>query len=145
MKPRNYWVTFLLYGLFSGVAFILLFAIIFSGVSGVDFFYLLEHFWWGGLIFGLLFGAIIAALLRQIVITLPFHTLPDFQARLQYAMSQIGYRLSLQSGNMLTFKPEFRAGLLAGSITVQLLQDTAAILGPWQYMRRLPKLMGYQP
>ncbi len=143
MKPKSVLLTLAFMIIFSSVTFTLLSTLTLSWSSGADFNYVFRHYWWGGVIFGVLFGSIITVFIRTVTITLPFQSLSEFQARLQAALAEISYHFDSQSGNILSYSPGVRAGILGGRIHVQFGQDSAVIMGPWQHVRRLPKKMGY--
>lgn len=92
-----------------------------------------------GLLFGVIFGITMAFFLRVETVSVEFTNEAAFVARLNIAVSQMGYYPTSQSERFLVFKPSFRAGLAAGRIAVQLEEGGAVIVGPKMYVRKLIK------
>jgi len=92
-----------------------------------------------GLMFGLLFGLIMAAFMKGDTITVTVRDKDDFVTRINVAMSQIGFNPATASGNFLTFKPSFQAGLMAGRFSVAIQGGKATIVGPSMYLKKIKK------
>ncbi len=92
--------------------------------------------------FGLLFGLTMAAFLKGVTITVNVRDKDEFVSQINVAMSQIGFNPATASGNFLTFKPSFQAGLLSGNFSVAIQGNKATIVGPGMYVKKLQKCLG---
>lgn len=140
MRPRGFWSTFAMLSSITGLAFALLSSWLFSLVMDWKFseFFVLYGLW-GGIAFGLLFGLIMAFFMKAITLSMTFKDKETFLSQLNVALAEIGYHPQSQTGNFLTYKPSFQAGLLAGRISVQIEQSSATVVGPSTYIKKLQK------
>jgi len=139
LQPRSYFGTAsVLFGV-TALPFGLLMGWIMSAQTGTTFGEMLIITIPGGLLFGLLFGFIMAAFLKGSTITVTVGDRDDLITRINVAMSQIGYNPATESANFLTFRPSFQAGLLAGRFSVVIQGNSATIVGPSAYIKKLAK------
>jgi hypothetical protein len=92
-----------------------------------------------GLFFGLFFGLTMAFFLQGETATVEIADKKGFVSCLNVALAQLGYNPATQTEDFYTYKPSFQAGLAAGSISVQLLEGHAVIVGPKMYVKKLLK------
>jgi hypothetical protein len=138
MKPRGFWGTFVFVAAITALPFALLSSWIYSLTLHEDFGFILARFGiWGGVAFGLLFGFVMAFFLKAETIVVPFQDWGAFLANLNVVLAEMGYHPESQSGQFMTFRPSFQAGLLAGKISVQIGQNNATIVGPAMYVKKL--------
>ena len=92
-----------------------------------------------GLLFGAIFGLVMACFLKGETATVEVADSMEFVSRVNVATSQIAYYPSSVSEGFFTYKPSFQAGLAAGRISVQLREGQAVIVGPRMYVNALLK------
>ncbi len=119
--------------------FALLAGLVLSAETGTSFGAMLEQAIPAGIMFGLFFGLIAAHFLKSVTITVPVRDRDEFVSRIYVAMSQIGYNAATASGNFLTFKPSFFAGLASGRFCVVIQGNQATIVGPSIYLKKIQK------
>jgi len=138
MKPRGFWSTFAMLAAITALPFALLWSLLFSLMMGLEFGQVLSGVGiWSGIAFGLLFGFIMAFFMKAVTISIKFQKKEAFLSQLNVALAEMGYHPESQTETFLTFKPSFQAGLLAGKISVQIEQNTATIVGPNNYIKKL--------
>lgn len=139
LQPRSYFGTAtMLFGVTSlpfalGVGFLM------SLQTDTPFGEMLVESIIAGLMFGLLFGLIMAVFMKGDTITVTVRDKDDFVTRINVAMSQIGFNPETASGNFLTFKPSFQAGLMVGWFSVAIHGSKATIVGPSMYLKKIQK------
>jgi len=131
IKPRGYLGTFFGIFFFASLASTILIALV-MGQPIRDAFH-------EGCIFGLLFGLIMAAFMKGETISVTYQDKQEFLGRLSICLAEIGYHPDTQTDFFATFKPSFRAGLLAGRISVKVGANEAIIVGPRMYVGKLQK------
>src|SRR5207244_3364787 len=94
---------------------------------------------WAGIAFGFFSGFMMAFSLRAITISIKFEDRETFLSKLRTALAKIGYHPDTQVGAEFVFKPSFRAGLFASSISIELEHGLATIVGPATHVKRLLK------
>ncbi len=140
MKPRGFWGTFARLAAITALPFALLWSLLFSSTMGLEFGQVLSGVGiWSGISFGLLFGFIMAFFMKAVTIFIMFQKKQAFLSQLNVALAEMGYHPESQAETFLTFKPSFQAGLLAGKISVQIEQNSATIVGPNNYIKKLQK------
>jgi hypothetical protein len=137
MKPRGFWGTFVMLAAITALPFALLWSLIWSLLMGLEFGQVFSLGIWGGIGFGLLFGFIMAFFMKAVTISMKFQEEEAFVSQLNVALAEMGYHPESQTEAFLTFKPSFQAGLLAGKISVQIEQNSVAIVGPNTYIKKL--------
>ncbi len=90
-----------------------------------------------GIGFGAFFGVFVAFLYKGTSVTISVSDKVAFIARLNVAAAQLGYHPETNTGEFLTYKPSFQAGLMAGRISALVGDDSAVIVGPKTYVTRL--------
>ena len=91
-----------------------------------------------GVGFGLLYGFLNAFNYKASTISVTFQVRDDFLSRLTAAINELGFRPESRSQNALIYKRDaFREKLKSPRISVQIEQDSATIVGPALYIRRL--------
>lgn len=123
----------------TALPFGLLWSILFSIMMGIDFGQVLKVGIWAGIAFGLFFGFVMAFFMKANTISILVHDKKSFIDKLNIGLAEIGYHPESQTDNFLTFKPSFQAGLLAGKISIQIGQNSATIIGPSTYVKKLQK------
>lgn len=96
--------------------------------------------------FGVVFGFFAALMVRDARITLPLH--PDRNAcieRLDAALASLGYGSGTRTEAQWVLRPSFRAGRLAGNVTVEFEEPMALITGPAIHLRRLKRALEHEP
>lgn len=142
LQPRSYLGTAsMIFGV-TALPFALLAGWLMSSGTGTPFGAVLVFTIPGGLMFGLLFGLTMAAFLKGVTITVNVRDKDEFVSQINVAMSQIGFNPATASGNFLTFKPSFQAGLLSGNFSVAIQGNKATIVGPGMYVKKLQKCLG---
>ncbi len=137
MKPAGFVSTFLRLAVFSGVAFGVLWSVLFALTGGMDFGQVCNTAIWTGLLFGGLFGFIMAFFMKGEAFSVPVQDRGAFLTRLNTALAGIGYELESQTERFLTFRPTARAGILAGKVHVQMDPGSATIVGPSTHIKKL--------
>ena len=142
LQPRSFFGTAsMLFGVTS-LPFALLFGFLMSLQTGVPFGRILTISIPAGLVFGLLFGLVMAAFLKGDTFTVNIRNRDDFVSRINVAMSQIGFNPATASANFLTFKPSFQAGLMSGRFSVVIQGSKATIVGPSMHLKKIQKRLG---
>ena len=140
IQPRGFWGTFLFIAAITGLPFTLLWSAFFALFMGWDFGLVLRLGGiWAGLGFGLLFGFVMAFSLKAVTISRAYEDKATFLSRLNIILAELDYHPEFQSENFLSYKPSLYAGLLSGKISVQLHQNSATIVGPSTYIRKIEK------
>jgi hypothetical protein len=137
MKTGGFLRTFIILFLITAVLWALLWSLVFSAMMGEEFSQVLPVGIYGGIAFGLLFSLIMSFFMKSATISLTFRDKADFLARLNIALAEIGYHPESQAENFLTYKPSVKAGLLAGKISVQIIDSSLTIVGPKTYIKKL--------
>jgi hypothetical protein len=120
MKPRGFWGTFVTIAAITALPFALLWSLLFSLMVGLEFGQVLRVGIWSGIAFGLLFGFVMAFFMKAVTTSVTFQDKKAFLSRLNVALAEIGYYPESQTESFLTYKPSFRAGLLAGNVICSL-------------------------
>lgn len=142
LQPRSYLgAASMVFGV-TALPFALLFAGLMSAITGEAFGAILGLALPGGLAFGLAMGLIAGAFLRGETVVLSFPSRTELMTRLSVALAELGYNPATSSGDFLTFKPSFQAGLLAGRISVAVRGGTATVVGATMHVKRLKKRFG---
>ena len=136
-EPRSYFGTAIMVGSITALPFAIVWSGLFAATQGLSFGQVLPLGLGGGVFFGLFFGLTMAFFLKGKTADIDYSDKKGFVARLNVAMSQLGYNPATQSEDFLTYKPSFQAGLAAGRISVQLHEDHAIIVGPRTYVKKL--------
>jgi hypothetical protein len=92
-----------------------------------------------GISFGLLLGLIGAFYLKVLTISIPFKDKKAFLSKLNINLAELDYHPEFHGENLLTYKPSFKSGFLAGKITVQIEKNSVRIVGPSMYVKKLNK------
>ena len=138
-EPRSYVGTAVQIGAISALPFAVLWSWLFGAMQQRSFAEILPFGLGAGLLFGLFMGLTMAFFLKGETATLEVADPKDFVARLNIALSQLGYNPATQAEDFLTYKPSFQAGLASGRIAVQLREGRAVIVGPKMYVKKLLK------
>ena len=138
-KTRGFWGMFAAIGGATVIPFGVLWMLLYSFTREIAFYELLRLGILAGLLFGMIFGFIMAFLMQGDEITVAFEDENQFRERLDVALSLIGYRKGEQKRSSFTYKPTWRAGILAGRIWVELNERSASIHGPQSYLKRLQR------
>ncbi len=147
MKPRNFWRSFLYYGIPVTIG-IGLFSPFLMLQSGIEF----QHLWIAcpaaSLGFGLLYGSLMAAIMHTRAIELPYPTDGQSQASLVASLKKLDYHLEESTQKTLMFKPGRMTGRQAGRLAVHLCGDHIVMQGAAFYVsslrRRLQRIMRKQ-
>lgn len=84
-----------------------------------------------GAVCGLIIWLFVAAFhLRRETQSMPFSQRDQFVAKAKTVLQEMGYALSSQHGNTLTFRPKFHSYLFGGGIYVTLESQDATLSGP---------------
>ena len=86
---------------------------------------------------GLFTGTMFVGVMREV----PAPEWSRFVSDLNAATSRLGYRPSSVSDHLLEYSPRWRAGFLAGRVSVQRRDDTAVIVGPRTHVGSLVNLL----
>ena len=140
ITARSYGGTALMLGSASALPFALVFSWLLAAMMQRPFGEVIPISLGAGLLFGVLFGLTMAFFLKGETAAVKYIDEAAFLARLNIAVSQLGYNPAVQSERFVTFKPSFQAGLAAGRIAVQLQEGEAVIVGPRIYVHKLLKL-----
>ena len=93
-----------------------------------------------GVGFGLLFGLLQAFDYKSSTISVSFDNKDVFLTQLKAAMTRIGFHPESQNHNALSYKRSaFREKLMNPRISAQIEQNSATIVGPALYIKRLQK------
>ncbi|MBI4801205.1 MAG: hypothetical protein HY796_01660 [Elusimicrobia bacterium] len=141
MKPRGFWYIFSVITLITA-SFALLYSLGFSLIMGVGFGQSLHNVIISmcfGLVFVLSIGVGMAFTMKAITVPVTFQDRKAFLSRLNVVLAEIDYHPVSQIGSFLTYKPSFQAGLLAGNISVQIDDNSATMVGPSCYIKKLQK------
>jgi len=92
-----------------------------------------------GLFFVLSIGVGMAFSMKAVTISVTFRDKKAFLSRLNIVLAEIDYHPVSQTESFLTYKPSFQAGLLAGRISVQIDDNSATLVGPNWYIKKLQK------
>ena len=133
VQPEGRLRTFLLFSVVSGILFAVLYGTAMHAVNGMP----LSGAVASGILFGLLFGGAMTWVMKTETYRAPVTDRQDFLYRTNTMLAKIGYVQESGSDAFFTYKPTFRAGLLAGKITITLGRDEAAIVGPAMHLKRL--------
>jgi len=140
MKPRGYFGTFVYVAVISAMMFALLLSFLFSVTSHENFWDVLTKVGiWAGLLFGVLFGFVMAFFMKAETLIVPFQDATAFMTDLNFALARIGYHPDVQTGQFITYRPSFQAGILSGIISVQINPNNATIVGPSMHIKKLKK------
>jgi len=133
VQPEGRLRTFLLFSVVSGILFAVLYGTAMHAVNGMP----LSGAVASGILFGLLFGGAMTWVMKTEMYRAPVTDRQDFLYRTNTMLAKLGYVQESGSDAFFTYKPTFRAGLLAGKITITLGRDEAAIVGPAMHLKRL--------
>jgi len=136
---RGFWGTFGVTAAASVIPFGVLWAMLYSFTRDLPFADLLRAGIIAGLLFGLVFGFVMAFIMQGASVDITFSDKDRMKAQLDVALPLMGYRLRSRDNGMMIYSPTWRAGILAGRVTVQLENNTATISGPQTYVRRLQR------
>jgi hypothetical protein len=139
LQPRSYLGTASMLFAVTALPFALGFAFLMSFLTDIPFGRMLTLSIPGGLVFGFIFGLIMAAFLRGTTIAVNVRDRDEFVSRINVAMSELGFNPATASGNFLTFKPSFQAGLMSGMFSVVIQGSKATIVGPIMHANKLQK------
>lgn len=142
LQPRSYFGTASMFFGVTALPFGLGFGWLMSVQSGTPFGTMLKGTIPLGLMFGILFGLTMAAFFKGATIALTVRDKDEFVSQINIAMSQIGFNPATTSGNFLSFKPSFQAGLMSGKFSVVIHGTKATIVGPSLFVRKLQKRLG---
>ena len=92
-----------------------------------------------GLLFGALFGLSMAPSLQPTTVRVAFEDQNEFLSIVHAALDNLSYLPKSQSESLHTYKPSWRAGVLAGEISVAMQDGRGALMGPSMYIRRLAR------
>ena len=137
-RPKGFWGTFVFIAIPTAITFALLWSALFSLIMGWNFGLVLRLGGiWVGIGFGLIFGFVMAFYMKAMTITMNYEDKTIFTAHLKLILIDLGYRPEIQGGNFLSYKPSVRAGIFSGKISVQLYDDSATIMGPSAYIKKI--------
>lgn len=95
-----------------------------------------------GLMFGIVFGLVMATFLKGATITVNVGDRDEFISRVNVAMSQIGLNPDTASGNFFTFKHPFSTNFISGKLSVVIKENKATIVGPATCVKKLKERLG---
>jgi len=141
LEPTGYWGTFIVIAAATFLPFGLGVTWLISIQSGIRFGQFLPVGMAGGLLFGLTFGGIAATMLRGRRLVLRVRGRDAALARIQLLLAELGYHSCGGSQQSLSFRPSFRAGLLAGRMNIFINDKVSVVVGPaiyiWMLERKL--------
>ena len=141
MKPRGYFATFVRIFSKTFLPAAIIWSILFALGMGFEFKKVLPYGILVGIGFGLVFGLIMAILIRGIKVIISFEDRQSFIDKINITLAEIGYYLENQTKNFMEFKPSSRAGSSVGRIFVILEDKKSTIVGPVIYVKKLLKLL----
>lgn len=140
MKPRGYWESF---GFVAGITafpFVLLFSFVLSVLFHTSFGTMLFRLGlYAGVGFALIFAFIVAFYIKSETIVIPIQDPRDLLGKIHIALAELGYHPSYTSAQFITFKPSLQAGILGGTVSVNISQNDVTIVGPSAGMKKLQK------
>jgi hypothetical protein len=136
-EPRSYLGTAIMVGAITALPFAILWSLLFAVVMNRSFGEILPFGLGAGFFFGLFFGLTMGFFFKGETADIEFADKKGFVARLNVAMSQLGYNPATQSEDFFTYKPSLQAGLAAGRISVQVFENHAIVVGPRMYVKKL--------
>jgi hypothetical protein len=80
---------------------------------------------------------VVAAHVRRQVVVLSFPDAAEFTERLKAQLEGLGYRLTRQGPDRLSFRPRFRSWLFGGGIEAEVQDRRVRVAGPRVYVGRL--------
>lgn len=138
-RTRGFWGTFAVIGSVSAVLFGVLWTLLYSFTRETELGELIKLGAMAGLLFGLLFGFVMALLMQGYNTSMNFTDRAHFLERLTLNLSAMGYKVGAEQNGHVMFKPTWRAGILAGRITVDIGEGVATVSGPQAYVKRLQR------
>ena len=143
MKPRGFWYIFFRIAIILGPLFVFLCTLLISFMimKGLESGQILR----ASIMFGIAFMFLVVAVvltafaIKAIVISVTFQDRKAFLSRLNVVLAEIGYHPESQTESFLTYKPSLLAGLLAGRISAQIDDNSATLVGPNWYIKKLQK------
>jgi len=120
----------------------LLYALVFSLIMGLEFGQILHNISISmcfGLVFLLSIGIGMAFSMKAVTISMTFQDNKAFLSKLNVVLAEVGYHPESQIESFLTYKPSFQAGLFSGKISVQIDDNSATLVGPNWYIKKLQK------
>jgi hypothetical protein len=138
-EPRSYAGTAIMIGAITALPFAVLWSWLFAAMQDQSFGEILPFGLLAGLLFGLVFGLTMAAVFKAETASVAVSDKQHFISTVNSALSQFGYTPASQFDDFFTYKPSFQAGLVAGTISVQLTEQQAVIVGPKIYVNKLFK------
>lgn len=137
VEPRSFAGTAVMIGSITSIPFALLWSWLFAAMQQSSFGEVLPFGLFAGLLFGFLFGPVMASFFKGETATVQFVDRKRFVTTLHGALSQLGYHPGTDHGDFITYRPSLQAGLLAGRISVHLGDEEAVMVGPKIYIERL--------
>lgn len=141
-EPRSFAGVAFRIGAMAFLPFSLFMAWLVSVLSGYAFGEVLPFALAGGVVFGTVFGFNNARFLQVETITLNVEDTYSFIARVNIAISQIGYYPTIHSGDYHGYRPSFLTGWAAGWISVQLMEKKVVIVGPRVFVKKIIERLG---
>lgn len=138
MKPRGFW-----YILFITASIVVVFgylsSVVLSLISGVELIRVLRVAIWSGIpgVLMIAFGA--AHTIKAVTISVTFQDKKAFLSRLNVVLAEIGYHPESQAESFLTYKPVHQSRLFDINISVQIDDNSATIVSPNAYIKKLQK------
>lgn len=136
-EPGSYLRTAVVLGSVTVLPFAILWSWLFATMQQRTFAEILPLGLGAGLFFGVSFGLTMAFFIQRVTAIVGVRDRRELAARLNVALSQLGYFNVIQSEDFLTYKPSFQAGMAAGRISVQFQGNQAVIVGPRMYVQKL--------
>lgn len=96
----------------------------------------------GAAIFSIVFGWNNARHLQVETIMLKVEDRSEFVAKLNLATARLGYSLKAAIEGFYTYEPAFQTGWAAGSLSVQLSEKEATMVGPRVFVYKVMELLG---
>lgn len=142
--PRSYAGAALMIGAITALPFALIWSWLFSLMQQRPFSEILPFGLGAGLFFGIFFGLTMGFFVKGETISIKTPDQRQFVSRLKAAMAELGYNRGERNGDCWTFKPSVKAGLAAGRISIQFMEDKAVLVGPKMYLEKLRKRLSWR-
>ena len=137
IEPRSYWGSFIIIFFTNGLLFGLVMGFVMS-LQGIDF---ILSFLINWILFGTASGLLMAHFIKGKTLKIKFDNKEKFIAKVNVAMSQMGYNQVSSSENFLDYKPSFFAGLQSGKFSVAINGNEATLVGPAPKIKKMQLIL----
>ena len=137
IEPRSYWGSFIIIFFTNGLFFGLVMGFVIS-LQGIPF---ILSFLINWILFGTASGLFMAHFIKGKTLIIKFENKEKFIAKVNVAMSQMGYNQVSSSEYFLDYKPSFFAGLQSGKFSVAINGNEATLVGPAPKIKKMQLIL----